>query len=321
MSAAKKIKILREFLGPANKVGSEHLFICPKCKHHKKKLSVNIEKDKFKCWVCDYKSPSISALVKRYGSFNQKLQWEELSGRFELTPSSDLMMMIESIGEEGPEVPEEVITLPEEFKTLTGKPSHISAAKPTRYLKSRGITKEDILKWKVGYCSTGEYEDRIIVPSFNMDGRVNYFIARTYGDDWIKYKNPPAQKDIVFNELYVDWGSDIVIVEGVFDAIVAGNAIPLLGSSLREDSRLFSKIINHDSAIYIALDPDAEKKALRLISSFLKYDREMYKVDVSGYEDVGSMPKEIFKERKSLAKPMSQTLSCLEYALNNLSAV
>ena len=154
-----------------------------------------------------------------------------------------------------------------------------------------------------------------------MDGKVNYFIARTYGDDWYKYKNPPAQKDIVFNELYVDWESDIILVEGVFDAIVAGNAIPLLGSSLRENSRLFSEIVKHNSSIYIALDQDAESKALRLIESFLKYGMDMYKVDVSDYEDVGSMPKDIFRERKEKAAPMSQSLSCLKYALDGLSAI
>ena len=161
----------------------------------------------------------------------------------------------------------------------------------------------------------------MIIPSFNMDGRVNYFIARTYEDEWVKYKNPPAQKDVVFNELYVDWGSDLIIVEGVFDAIVAGNSIPLLGSSLREDSRLFSKIVQHDTPLYIALDADAESKAIKLIESFLKYDMEIYKIDVSGFSDVGTMPKEIFRQRKEAAVPMAESLSCLEHALRGLSAI
>jgi len=33
----------------------------------------------------------------------------------------------------------------------------------------------------------------------------------------------------------------------------------------------------------------------------LKYDVELYKIDVSGYEDVGSMPKDVFEERKQNA--------------------
>ena len=33
----------------------------------------------------------------------------------------------------------------------------------------------------------------------------------------------------------------------------------------------------------------------------LEYDIELYKIDVSGYEDVGSMPKQVFEERKNNA--------------------
>ena len=34
----------------------------------------------------------------------------------------------------------------------------------------------------------------------------------------------------------------------------------------------------------------------------LQYDIELHKIDVSGYEDVGSMPKSVFCERKRQAK-------------------
>ena len=322
MSAEQKIKVLKDVLGTFYRVGEERLFTCPKCRHHKPKLSVNIEKDSFKCWICDYKAPSIYRLVRRYGNFNQRKQWEEVSGRMDLAAApEDLRSLIEGIGKRVAEEPEEVISLPEEFRTLTAKRNHISSVKAMRYLESRGVTKEDILKWKIGYCASGEYEGRVIVPSFNMDGRPNYFIARTYENEWIKYKNPPTQKDIVFNELYVDWESDLILVEGVFDAIVAENAIPLLGSSLREDSRLFSKIVSHDTPLYVALDADAEAKAIRLIASLLKYDMEIYKIDVSGYDDIGVMPKEIFRQRKTEALPMMESLSCLEEALRGLSAI
>jgi DNA primase len=321
LSTEKKLGVLKSFLGSTYRVGEEYLFTCPKCKHHKKKLSVNVEKDSFKCWICDYKSPSIFRLVRRYGTFSHKKKWEEFAGVVDLSAQSDLKAAIMSIGVAADPEEELVITLPEEFKTLTSSRAHISSRRAMRYLKSRGITKSDVLKWKIGYCPTGEYEGRVIIPSFNMDGKVNYFIARTYEDEWVKYKNPPAQKDIVFNELYVDWESDLVITEGVFDAIVAGNSIPLLGSSLRENSRLFTKIVQHDTPLYIALDADAESKAIKLIESFLKYDMEIYKIDVSGFSDVGTMPKEIFRQRKEEAVPMAESLSCLEHALRGLSAI
>jgi DNA primase len=173
-------------------------------------------------------------------------------------------------------------------------------------LYERGIGKEDILRWKIGYCPDGEYASRIIIPSFNLQGRINYFVGRSYKDNWIKYKNPSLQRNnLVFNELNLDWESDLTLTEGVFDAIVAGNAIPLLGSTLPETSRLFQEVAKHDTPIYIALDPDAEKKAQYLINDMIQYGIEIYKIDVRGYQDVGSMPKKEFIERKINALPMT----------------
>ena len=91
------------------------------------------------------------------------------------------------------------------------------------------------------------------------------------------------------------------MVEGVFDALVAGNAVPILGSTLRKGSKLLREIVRNDTPIYIALDPDAATKERRVIKTLLGYDVELYKIDVSGYEDVGSMPKDVFKERKKNA--------------------
>ena len=105
----------------------------------------------------------------------------------------------------------------------------------------------------------------------------------------------------MFNDLFIDWNSDLVLVEGVFDALVAGNAVPILGSTLRSGSELLRKIVRNDTPVYIALDPDAADKERRIIKMLLEYDIELYKVDVAGYEDVGSMPKQVFKERKNKA--------------------
>ena len=91
------------------------------------------------------------------------------------------------------------------------------------------------------------------------------------------------------------------MVEGVFDALVAGNAVPILGSTLRPGSELLRKIVRNDTPIYVALDPDAADKERRIIGMLLRYDIELYKIDISGHEDVGSMSKEEFQERKNKA--------------------
>lgn len=301
MSSGKKLRILEDILGRHYKVSDEHLFHCPKCNHHKNKLSVNIEKDKFKCWICEYSGHTIYRLVRRLGNFKQQQQWEEFTGKVDLSSfDQQVYDALNGTKEEFDAV--QHIPLPDEFVSLTGKNLSRSAAPALKFLINRGFTTEDVLKWKVGYCSTGKYANRVVFPSFDTRGRVNYFVARTYRDSsWKKYTNPPAGKDIVFNELYVDWNSDLSLVEGVLDAVVAGNAIPILGSSMNENSKLFKEIVRHDTPIYVALDADAEKKAMKLIKKLLTFGVELYKVDITPYSDVGEMSKEEYVERKSAA--------------------
>ena len=266
-----KISILKKVMGSCYHSGDEILFFCPKCKHHKKKLSVNLDKNKFKCWVCEFRGNNVRRLVRRFGSFREQQEWAKIDDTVEIASFDDVFSTEQEIDIKV----EQVIDLPENFKTLCSRNLSLATKPIFRFLHERGVSKQDILKWKMGYCPSGDYKERVIIPSFNEDGNVNYLIARTYGSDWMKYKNPPASRDIVFNELYVDFDSDLVIVEGVFDAIVAGNAVPILGSSLREDSKLLKKVVEHDTPVYIALDPDVEAKAMRLIKKMLTLDIEV----------------------------------------------
>jgi len=295
----EKLSILKSILGSHRRTGHEYLFHCPFCKHHKPKFSVNLHRGA-KCWVCDWKTPHIRRVVRRVGSWGDLQEWDALTGRVPLDAFESLFGDIDDTE------PEPVIELPEGFMSLTNKDVLLSSLPARRYLKNRGLTTKDFVNWKMGFCVNGEYANRVIIPSFNMNGEVNYFIARAYTDDWMRYKNPPVSRDIVFNELFLDWDSDLTIVEGAFDAIVAGpNAVPILGSTLSENSKLFQEIVKHDTPIYLALDPDAEKKSNRLITALMKYDVELYKVDISDYEDVGCMTRAEFQKRKEAAMFMS----------------
>ena len=312
MYEGEKLKIFRDIFGNCHKSGDEYLFYCKKCHHDKRKMSVNFEKNVFKCWICDYRGNNLARLVKRFGSFLQRQEWEKYSNTIDMSSSLEDLLFAKEEDEEEEEV---VLKLPKEFVSLANKSAPLSSLEVKKYLSSRGVSKKDILKWKIGYCPKGEYSGRVIIPSFNDNGKVNYFVARSYGKSWPPYKNPNVSKDIVFNQLYVDFKNDLVLVEGAFDAINAENAVPILGSSLREDSKLFQEIVKWDTTIYVALDPDAEKKAMKLIKNLLLYGIEVYKIDVSGFKDVGEMSKEQFKKRKAEAKLMTSD-SFLENAFS-----
>ncbi len=296
MNKKEAKKVLYETLGTYYDKGEELLFSCPSCNHHKSKFSINLDKNAYKCWVCDYRGRNIRRVIRRFGTYTQLVSWNQLSDETDLQRIDDLFME-NSVSQSKIEV-----QLPAEFLSLATAPLPATGVRAFKYLKTRGVTEADILKWKIGFCFSGEYRNRIIIPSFAENGDCSYFIARSYTGDSYKYKNPRASKDVVFNELFIDWNTDLILVEGVFDALVAGNAVPILGSTLRTDSDLIREIVRNDTPVYIALDPDAADKERRIIKTLLKYDIELYKVDVSGYEDVGSMPKQIFKERKKNAE-------------------
>ena len=313
MNKKEALKILNETLGEHRQTSkNEHYFKCPACNHYKHKLAVNLDKNAFHCWICDYRGRNIRRLVRRFGSYIQLQKWDGISDRTDLERFADLFV------ERSDREDKTKMELPEEFVSLCANNIPATGVYALKYLQKRGLTKDDIIRWKIGYCFSGEYRNRIIVPSFDDDGDCSYFIARSYAGDSYKYKNPRASKDVVFNELFVNWNEDLILTEGVFDAVVAGNAVPILGSTLRSDAELIRKIVINDTPIYMALDPDARKKENRIIKMLLEYDIELYKIDVSGYEDVGSMPKEVFQERKNNADFIDRDNYLL---LNLLSAV
>jgi len=144
------------------------------------------------------------------------------------------------------------------------------------YLSSRGITDEIIEKYQIGFCDRGECSGRIIVPSYDQNNVLNYYVARSWGNTKFKYKNPQAEKDkIIFNEHLINWDEDIYIVEGVFDAFFLPNPIPMLGKHLSE--YLFESLYTKSKKnVIICLDGDAFTNAIKLyreLNGGVLYDR------------------------------------------------
>ena len=145
------------------------------------------------------------------------------------------------------------------------------------YLKQRCIEGIDILRYSIGYCSSNGYSNRIIIPSYDANGKLNYFIARDmFPNSKLKYKNPPMSKDTVCFEMFINWNEPIVLCEGVFDAIsIRRNVIPLLGKfpSKTLVTRLVEKKVKQ---IYVALDEDARQDAIKLSKFLMDYGISTY---------------------------------------------
>lgn len=304
----KKFKILKSALDYAHSSRDEHLFYCPFCKHHKPKLSVNVSKNVFKCWICDTSGKNNYYLLKRFGTFERQQEWLKLTNEVDVR---DFELIIS--GSQLTQKVKQKIDLPAEYKPLWGN-SNLSSQRPINYLKKRGLNDSKILEWKIGYCTSGDYKERVIIPSFDEDGDVNYFVSRTFANDWKKYKNPEASKDIVFNELLIDWEEPVVLVEGVFDSAQEPNMIPILGSTLQEKTELFQKIVEKQTKVYIALDSDAKQKESKIIANLVKYGLEVWKIPTTDNKDIGEMSKWEYQRAKQNAKQVD-----FEYELFNIN--
>lgn len=301
-----KASILKDIFGKFKEQGDEYLYYCPKHSHHKPKLSVNFDKNCWKCWVCGWSGYDIGYLVSEYGDRGLIRRWQELDDSVNL---SFFGKKFESVLKEKENKKEDKkIQLPGQYKTLVKKDYSIEDEIAANYLlEKRDFSKQDIFAWKIGYATEGKYENRVIVPSFDRYGDINFFIARSYRDEKPPYLTCSRSKgEVVFNELMVDWESDIVLVEGVFDAMRAGpNSIPVLSNHLKKSSRLFQMICKKqpdESSVYVAFDKDARKKSINLCEKLLESGVENVKfIDVAPYGDVAEMSYKEFIKKKNNA--------------------
>jgi len=260
----KVIQILDSVLGAGKDLKeNERVHYCPFCHHAKMKMNVNVETGKFHCWVCDAKGTRIYSLLKQLnveGNVLHKIT--EIYGNDYITIASDNEPKIE-------------LRLPVEFVSLTKIDNSFNPIykRAMFYLKKRGITPEDIIKYNIGYCKTGLYAGRLIIPSYDEHGTLNYFIARTvFDNEDYKYKNPPVSKDIVALGNQINWNSDVVISEGIFDAMaIKRNVIPIFGKYLSK--QLQEKIIMENPPnIIVCLDNDAIDGSIKIIEFLLKHN-------------------------------------------------
>ena len=262
MSKFAIITLLESFLGTGKVNSNDNVaFHCPFCNHHKKKLEVNVSSQRWHCWVCNASGRKIAILARKL-----KVDRLKISKLIQLT--NDIDHLPSRTTTDTP-----VVSLPSEFRPLwhfdKGSPEYRNAV---FYLRNRNIDIYDILKYRIGYADKGLYSGKIIIPSFDANGNLNYFVSRAYYDDDLqKHLNPNVSKDIIGFELHINWNMPIVICEGVFDAMaIKRNAIPLLGKTLPE--ALLKKIVfNKVPEVILALDADALDTSIKISQRLMRY--------------------------------------------------
>jgi len=298
MVNTKLIHLIDSVLGKGkvtNKGNQAHS--CPFCHSTRRKLEVQtVTNDKgenpWHCWVCNKSGKKISTLFKALNVSRDKIAelYKLLNTQPKYSSSTNSAYTASTTA----------LDLPKEYIPLYKHSETTEYKNAIHYLRSkRKITLSEIVKYGIGYCESGEYAKKIIIPSYNTEGKLNYFVGRAYYDVDFKHKNPDVSKDCVGFELFINWALPLVLVEGSFDAIaVRRNAIPLFGKTISEDLR--KKIIeNKVSQLYICLDKDAQKQALQHAEYFMNNGVQVYFVDLQekdpaeiGFEKMCSLIKQ-----------------------------
>lgn len=235
------------------KQGTQAVYYCPFCNHYKRKLEVNLETGLYHCWVCDVKG-------KSFGSLLRKMKASRGLRERLISITGDIRIRQKNKTDDKSEV-----VLPDEFYPLCKERDSIQFKNAKQYLNIRRVTMDDIVRYNIGYCETGEYHHRIIIPSYDEDGKLNFFVTRSYqkGFGIQSHKNCPYSRDIVGFESFINYQHPINIVEGAFDAFaVRQNVIPLFGKFMSK--KLISSLrVNNVKRINMILDNDALKDSLK----------------------------------------------------------
>jgi len=274
----KILTLLESFLGEWGKSsGGWHSFNCPCCAEEdmverdgKYNLEVMVDPESsggggYHCWKCgDYNGMKgrLINLFKKYAPYETTAEFVRTvrdyrdSKKYELnfsTPDDE----IESDGE---------MTLPDGFRPVTPDDKDAYG-----YLIGRGLNDRIISRHRIGFVGADTKDrnmaHRIVFPSYDMYGALNYWTARDYtGKNKQKSKNPKQSKhDIVFNEYLINWYEPVTLVEGPFDHVVTPNSIPLLGKVMKNDSAVYKALTERcRSTVRIFLDDDARRDAVAI---------------------------------------------------------
>jgi DNA primase len=158
------------------------------------------------------------------------------------------------------------------------------------YLKGRGITKDSVEKYKIGYS---EKQDMITIPIYSPDGICVGMVGRSV--EGKEFKNTPGlpRSKTMFNIQRNKTANKIFLVESSFDAIrieqVGGKALATLGSNISNKQKDLLK--KYFTSIIVVSDNDEagrdmkEKLSMSLGSIVIQGDLSDTVKDVSDLDD------------------------------------
>lgn len=295
----EKLKFIEKVFGSFDVESKDNIQVrCPQCIEEAKSLGLTLKKKKlaillnpfiFHCWVCGYKGALIKCLYDYFGRSVISEYKSKFGGNFDYDETIKTKPDLE---------------VPDNFKLLIDDNSRY-ANKAKKYCLDRGLEDRDFWFFRLGVSHSDDYYwvNRVIMPFYDDLGNFNCFCGRDItGKNKFKYYNSIVDKNnLIFNEFHVSWDEELTIVEGMFDLVKCNdNAVPLLGSDLNVDSKLYKTIISNRTPILMGLDPDMKnKKTIKIADRLTRDGIKVRVMDLKDGYDIGSLTK---KEVKKLSK-------------------
>ena len=240
------------------KSGTEILVFCTNCQHHKRKLNINTITGYYQCWVCGFSGKSFSSLLKK---LKASAEYYQILCKNKVRTSY--------VSDE-----KKTLTLPSEFKPLYKSSNDIGYKHALNYCLKRNLNVHEIVRYNIGYCTEGTFANRVIIPSYDKDGNLNFYCGRDFYNGYLKYRLCDGSKDIIGFELFTDFTKPITIVEGPFDALsVKYNTVPLFGKTMSR--KLKMKLLEYRPPyVNVLLDNDALGSSLKICDFLISNDIE-----------------------------------------------
>lgn len=256
--------------------GPEYVFHCPACvdrlgsEGSKRKFAINLTKRRGQCFRCEFKFRDIHALFRQ-------LNGGSLTMEERILLRDDPPIVVESVRRtvmrtfykehENSRAPRKLRRhrLPPGFTRLDDvDTTKMPWKRAVTYLNGRGITREDITNFGIGYVSRGRYARYLVFP-LTIDGELVYWTSRYTGNHprGIKSQNPKkddgyyGREHVLLNFDRVMGQSFAMLVEGPLDTVAAINGLGALGSKISPfQIALIDRLVENGlRELCIALDP------------------------------------------------------------------
>ena len=317
MDARKKLVAVKRRLGKPRqeaKHKGEYGFLCPgapgttgcsSAPQGKVRLWVNPATDRFNCWHCGFKGGSLAALMVP-GS-------PELREYLDSRPSRAARSVPVELAKP------RCTSLPDGFTPFALDGSRREAPYLS-YLLKRGLSRRTVALYRMGYVDGGQLAGRVVIPSFDHVGMVNFWSARSIhpNETTFRYRLPIATKDVVSNEHMVDWTKPVYLVEGIFDEIAIGPQAIAVYGKFALPTLLLRLVEKRPPRVNICLDDDAIDEAWELAMELMGYDLQCAVVTL-GSKDPAVAGLELVQRAEMNATIVTDPVSMLRARLLHMS--